>query len=112
MGTDLLMVLLVMNMAVLGLVAWLMRRERRVEIDLEQVADALTRDLLRDWGDDVVTLDQVGVEQWARTRYMQLVAEYGFPAQAATTVGQLVWERVHRAQGKPPTKPVGFAFYE
>ena len=82
-------------------------------VDLDDVAAALAVRILRDFAADVQVLERGGTVQVLRTRYMQLVAEYGLPGHCCNDVADRAWGYIARAQDVETTDAGGqFAFYE
>lgn len=83
-------------------------------LDIERVIEKFAADLLKDWNEDVVVLDEAKTKQYVLNQYLQLCANYGLPETAAPTVAIGVWRFVDIQQKQLkdfPTEP-GFTFYE
>ncbi len=106
-------VLQLATVATLAAVIYLLQHNRFI-VDIQRVADLLAAQLLADYGRDIWMLDERGVSEYVRTKYMQMVTEWGFPSAAVDRVASLVGGAIKTAQGDshPQTMGKGSVFYE
>lgn len=92
-----------------GVLVWRSYQERG-EIRFENIAGRIAENILRDYNPD--ELDRTAVQQYARTRYMRMVADLGLPAGYADQIAQRVIAIINEAAGQPVSPGEEFAFYE
>ena len=109
--TTALVILLACNFVALS---WFLLRAAQAEtrLDLERVAEKMAQQLFRDYSDVISILDETTTRGYLRTKYMQLVSEYGLPVKGQERAVFAAWELIRVAQGAPKTEARGFAFYE
>lgn len=84
----------------------------RYRFDVGRVADVMAADLMERYRDDLHTLSQKGVRDFARNRYLQLAATFGLPSGLVDVVCDRVAKTIADAQGDEPQRVEGVAIYE